>query len=390
MIVSIVPSHNQSNHIQKIVSGYEQQTIVPDLLLFVFDRCSDDSIEIIKNIQTTINLKFIEKTIGDNFSAGMTRDFGIDYIQQNYPEYKIIIFTDGDCVPSIKLVEKHLENIRRTTRALVSCGLRNMETENGEWEKDERLNKNWVNGYSFTDRNGRIILSREFCLNNLFTYSCNIAFNKKSIELCQKINLKMNKVSRVFSPLFDGSWGGEDDFISHCLYRTGNWIVLTDKECFVDHFYHKESPKNIEKKNYLVQYQSKILETLILNKEIEGSVQNCYQRFSIDFGEDIKNKIINTHFVENLNQELLVYLNYIIEKYNKKEIPLKYMFTNNVKWKIDERINVKTEFNFSEYKQFSGYLKFYLNNDYIEFEDDVENFSLLVPKNICPTCKLDK
>lgn len=390
MIITIVPSHNQSKHIEKIVRGYENQTVLPDLLLFVFDRCSDDSISIISSIKTKLNLKWVIKESGENFSAGMTRDFGVEYIKENFPEYEMIVFTDGDCVPSEKLIEKHLENIRKTNRSIVSCGMRYMETIDGVWKDDERMNEKWVNDYSFTNRNGRLILSREFCLNNLFTYSCNLAFNKNAIDLCSDINLKLNNVSRVFSPMFDGSWGGEDDFISHCLFRTGNWIVLTDKECFVNHYYHKESPKNIEKKNYLVQEQSRKLERTILNNIIEGPIQKCFQALRINFGNDIKNNIKNTYKIENLNQEILVYLDYIVEKYGKLEIPLKYMFTNNIKWISQESSLNSPDFYLSDFKQFSGYLKFYLNNDFIEFEDDIENFKLLDRKKACPTCNLDK
>lgn len=387
MNIVIVPSHNQEQHIEKIIRGYENQTIIPDLLLFVFDRCSDNSLEVIQSISTTLNLKWIVKETGENFSAGLTRDFGIDFIKENY-DYSMIVFTDGDCVPSEKLIEKHLENINQTNQSIVSCGLRKLETQDGSWKDDERLNPNWVNGYSFTDRNGRLILSKEFCLNNLFTYSCNLAFNKNAIELCRNINKNINGIERVFSPVFDGSWGGEDDFISHCLFRTGNWICLTDKECFVNHFYHEESFKNIEKKNRLVQEQSFELEYFIKNGLIEGPIQNCYKSFHINFGNDIKNNIINTYKIEGLNQDLIIFLEYIIEKYGKDEIPLKYMFTNNIK-EVKEETELKgKDFSLNEVKQFSGYLKFYLKDDHIEFVDDISEFKLLKPKSDCPHCKL--
>ena len=113
MKIVIIPSHNQSKHIYDIISGYENQTIVPDLILFVFDRCSDDSIDLIKCIKSNLRIEYIEKFDGDNFSAGMTRDYGIDYVQKNYPEYEMIVFTDGDCIPSKRLVEIHLETLDR-------------------------------------------------------------------------------------------------------------------------------------------------------------------------------------------------------------------------------------------------------------------------------------
>ena len=74
--------------------------MLPDLLLFVLDRCSDNSLEIISSIKTKLNLQWIVKTVGDNFSAGMTRDVGVDFVKEL--NYEMILFTDGDCVPSEK------------------------------------------------------------------------------------------------------------------------------------------------------------------------------------------------------------------------------------------------------------------------------------------------
>ena len=93
MKIVIIPSHNQSKNIERIVSGYENQTLKPDLVLFVLDRCSDNSLEILENINTELNLKWLVKETGENFSAGLTRDFGVEWVLENYPEYEMILFT---------------------------------------------------------------------------------------------------------------------------------------------------------------------------------------------------------------------------------------------------------------------------------------------------------
>ena len=112
MICVIIPSHNQEKHILDIIKGYEEQHIKPNVVLFVLDRCSDNSKNILDNIISNLNIRYIEKDFGDNFSAGMTRDFGVDYIQHNY-NYEMIVFTDGDCVPSKNLIREHLDNINK-------------------------------------------------------------------------------------------------------------------------------------------------------------------------------------------------------------------------------------------------------------------------------------
>lgn len=374
MKIIIVPSHNQSKNIKRIVEGYESQTILPDLLLFVFDRCSDDSLEEISEIRTFLNLKWIEKNVGENFSAGLTRDFGVNYVLENCPNYEMILFTDGDCVPSERVIEKHLENLNQSEKSVVSCGMRKMQDVSGNLLEDERLDS-WVNGFSFTEKNGRVLLANRFTIYDIFTYSCNFAFNKSAIELCRSVNEKLSNESRVFNNLFDGKWGGEDNLISHILFRTGNWILLCDKESWVEHIYHEEYPKqDLEKRKMLVLNLSKKLEVLILQGKIEGSVQRIHKNDYISFGVfDINNDIKNTNYVEGLNLQLDNCLEYISEKYLYDKIVLKYLFTTNVR-NVYVNGSGPKNFNLGYYKQLSGYLKFYLRKDDIVFEDDVELF----------------
>lgn len=386
MKIVIIPSHNQSKHIKQIVENYEKQTLLPDLLLFVLDRCEDDSQEILRSTVCKLKIEYLIKETGENFSAGLTRDFGVDYIQKNYPEYEMIVFTDGDCIPSEKLIELHYENVCQSKHSVVSCGARNKQTFSGEWEEDERLSPLWINEFSFGDRNSRLIVSNALTLDNIFTYSCNFAFNKNAIELCQYINSKLSNSNRVFNPEFDGSWGGEDSFISHCLYRTGNYILMTSKDCYVDHFWHKEFPKKDNWKKKLLQTQlSKRLEHLILNNEIEGPIQTIRKAYFISYGSyDEVNEIKITVDVDGLDSVLSFYIEHICDKYSLRNarIVFKYFLTNNV------RINVSggsmsgvSDVDISKYKQMLGYMKFYLNKDVVEFVDDIDKFKLIQSTN---------
>lgn len=386
MKIVIIPSHNQVKHIKSIIENYEKQTLLPDLLLFVLDRCEDNSEEVLKSTVCKLRIEYIIKETGENFSAGLTRDFGVDYIQKNYPEYEMIIFTDGDCIPSNKLVELHYENINQSNKSIVSCGMRNKQKESGEWEEDERLSPLWINEFSFTDKNSRLIVSNPLALDNIFTYSCNFAFNKNAIELCQNINYKLSKSTRVFNPEFDGSWGGEDSFISHCLYRTGNYILLTSKDCYVNHFWHEEvSKKNNSKKKMLQNLLSKRLERLILDNEIEAPIQTVRKSHHISFGMfDEKNEIKNTIEVDGINDVLSFYIEHIIEKYylEKIRIIFRYFLCNNIRSYVSEgscrRIS---DVDINDAKQMLGYMKFYLNKDKIEFIDDVGEYKKIVSDN---------
>ena len=377
MNVVIVPSHNQGKHIEKIVRSYESQTVLPDLLLFVFDRCSDDSLDTISKIVTKLNLKWISKTVGENFSAGMTRDFGIDFVQGNFPEYFTIIFTDGDSTVSERLVEKHLENCS-SKYPVVSCGKRFKETLSGTWIEDERLDSSWVNQYSFTQKNGRLLVSNALTLDNIFTYSCNFAFNKLAIESCQNINEHLSDSRRVFNKCFDGSWGSEDNFISHCIFRIGGCILLTDHECFVNHFYHEEQPRNQKLKRLILQDLSKKLERLILDGTIEGPVQIVKKHFCISFGNgDYINDIKNLVDVEKIDCRILNVIDHVCNKYkmeDQKNI-FKWFLTTNYKEAFSQEFPKHTDgYEISKFKEMLGYMKFYLKNDEIIFEDDLEHF----------------
>jgi glycosyltransferase involved in cell wall biosynthesis len=269
--VVIIPSHNQANNISRIVKGYEQQTIKPDLVLFVFDRCSDNSRHEFLKQRTMLNIRCVMKTEGMNFSAGMTRDCGIDYVIKNFPEYNNIIFTDGDCVPSERLVELHVDCLKQSHSPAVSCGRRIMIERDGTETEDERIDNSWTNQYSFTDRNARLLVSNRVTLDSIFTYSCNLAFNKAAISLCKKINLLVSNSDRVFNPEFDGSWGGEDNFISDCLFRTGNNILLTSTDCYVNHIWHEESSRTgLEIKKQILNKLSNKLKHFIIIGDVAG------------------------------------------------------------------------------------------------------------------------
>jgi len=260
--VVIVPSHNQAKHIQDIVTAYEGQTVKPDLLLFVLDRCSDNSAQILLNIKSSLNLEFIEKQHGSNFSAGMTRDVGIEYIEKY--DYDFVIFTDGDCIPNEFVVEEHIRNLKRTSKHAVSCGKRMYQLESGEWIDDGR------NQMDVFTSNGRVHLNRFFVTHMIVTYSCNLAFNKAAIKICKDVNIKLKGGNRVFNSIFDGGWGGEDDFIGYCIYMTGGYIITCSNESMVHHYYHKTYDKDLTMKMCKLKDLYHRLSELISNGDVSG------------------------------------------------------------------------------------------------------------------------
>ena len=375
MNIVIVPSHNQAENIDKIIAGYDKQTVPPDLLIFVLDRCTDNSREVFSRKQSKIRKVCLIKNSGDNFTAGATRDYGLSYVEENYPEYTNVIFTDGDCVPCEKLVEIHLDCLSQSSKPAVSCGMRIMVQQDGSEKQDERLDESWTNDYSFTDKNARLLISSRVTLESIFTYSCNFAFNKSAILLIKKINKQLSNKSRLFNPEFDGSWGGEDNFISDCLYRTGNNILLTSKECYVKHQWHKEADKSdIGKKRHIVIRLSERLKSLILKEQIPGE-------FSIF--EKNRNILLPTKFIHqelsNIKKivkaksglSIIDEIKYPFEIYGDDILTIKYMLSRN-------KITIAaTEFNGPKYVEYTRtdfltdfltHIKIYLRNDSFEID----------------------
>ena len=376
MIAVIVPSHNQSHHIENIIRSYEKQTLRPDILLFVFDRCTDNSVDVISNIDTDLNVTYTIKSKGDNFSAGMTRDYGLSKLTD---EYSVVIFTDGDCYPNETVVEDHYSNCVIRSEPIVSCGRRMMEDVNGVYREDERMNV-WASGFSFVPRNGRVLLSTRVTQESIFTYSCSLAFNKYAIELCRSINYKLSGERRVFNPEFDGNWGGEDNFISDCLFRTGYWITLTDYRSYVKHPYHK--PSDVKDDRSLIwKMLSKRLKDLIVCGEIDGPitiVERCRHIVEpLRFG-GILNNIYSVQTTSHYNNYADLYFhsrNFVI-------IPPKE----------DRRIGKKlSELEYDRMYDESAYIKHYLTSTDIVTDSDLTDHKY--PRNdsdICSYCKLAK
>jgi glycosyltransferase involved in cell wall biosynthesis len=328
LIAVIVPSHNQGNYIKRIIKGYESQTLVPNILLFVFDRCTDDSENILKTTRTDLNVRYINKLSGSNFNAGMTRDYGLAYIETYFPEADTIIFTDGDCVPNENVVSLHYKNVNQKY-PIVSCGYRTTETEEGEWIPDQR--------FKYADmcndkKLGRVVLTKKHTIDSILTYSCNFAFNNKAIESCKNINFNISEKNRLFNPEFDGTWGGEDNFISNCIFRSGGLILLATPECNCYHYYHKESITNTN--TPIVKKLDRLLVENILDNRLEYDyleiepiknisypyLQSFNNIHKINKQENIVEEIIKgipDDIIDMDNKSLKKYLRFILSRVHK-------------------------------------------------------------------------
>jgi uncharacterized protein YeeX (DUF496 family) len=185
--------------------------------------------------------------------------------------------------------------------------------------------------------------------------------------------------------LFDGTWGGEDNFISHSIFRTGGYILMCSDDCFVNHFYHEDSPRDNRKKSQILKNLSRRLEQHILRNDIEGPIQNIKKGFHIYFGEnDYKNELKNIVDIQNIDQEILNIVEWICLEYGyvSWKTIWKFFLTRNCKFFVEDgSVSNFSDYDISFFKELLGYVKIYLKDDKLEFVDDVSKFSKKVSDN---------
>lgn len=315
-MVCLISSHNQSKYILNIISSLEKQSILPKLIYFVFDRCEDNSIEIINKYDGKLLVDYCIKTTGKLFEAGLTRDYGFNECLKKYPNYKNFLFLDGDCIPNELVIEEHMENLNRIDKSVVSCGRRIQYDVNDndcgdlrDKSSDSYFGKNIPN-VIFNERNGKLLFSQIYHDLFIVTHSCNLAMNLKSINLCKSINKMLCGEERIFNNKFDGSWGCEDNFIGQSLFATNGFIFACSNKSFVEHKWHKTNFSNKTFKNMRnCSILLSKLKMLINNEKIySDSVLNLNKR----------NIILNFDEILYSNQSFFLPANSFYDSYNLK------------------------------------------------------------------------
>jgi len=257
-MICLIPTHNQSSYILDIVEGFESQIIKPSMIFFILDRCTDNSLDIIKSIKSSIPIDYVEKKTGKNFSAGNTRNFGFSVYKSRYGIPDKVLFMDGDCIPNRYVISEHIENLNRIDAPSVSCGRRKAYDKNGIDVGDRRdtdynnlMNEKDTRDVIFSNRNGKLLHSLIYHKDFVATHSCNLSMNKKAIDLCININNRISttKEDQIFNSRFDGTWGYEDNFIGLLLFVTNGYIFSCSNKSFVEHKYHKTRVRIRSRKN---------------------------------------------------------------------------------------------------------------------------------------------
>jgi glycosyltransferase involved in cell wall biosynthesis len=271
----IVPVHNQEKNMLAVVHGYLKQSLMPTYLVFVLDRCTDSSKQILEvfteefaGLGTTLVILETDPNI-TGFGAGRTRDHGVDWVLAN-TETGCFVFTDGDCIPHPLLVEKHkaaqfipteLEG-HESNNAVVVCGARFDRMPDNSLVPDPRLVSCYNSDMVFLHGFNRYVLNPVVVENSWACWSCNMSLNYSAVLLTRKVNKQLTGIERVFCSVFDGNWGGEDGFVALTLFRTGNHVVMLNPLIYVTHIWHERTREN-NSHLYLVEAMDQSLRTVL-------------------------------------------------------------------------------------------------------------------------------
>ena len=240
VIITLI--HTQEKNLTRVLESYVNQTIQPDSYIFVLDRCSDNSRKVLENFQKKYPVYILENNSGEGFLAGYCRDFGVNFVKTLYENFSIL-FLDGDCVPSEKIFEETFK-VLNVENEMITIGRRISEKEDGiDFHDDPRILSPITKNKIFKEGFNNIVSDMHFARQRSITWSCCLGLNYSALNFIEYVVEIITEDRRIFSKAFDGTWGGEDDFIGLIAMFYDIPVVAIDPGHFIRHIYH-DSRKN--------------------------------------------------------------------------------------------------------------------------------------------------
>ena len=154
-----------------------------------------------------------------------------------------VLFLDGDCIPSDNLFEHFNNELDVDEPTIVISQRRNSHKDGINISDDSRLTTPWYVGWIF-DKECLKIKHLELSRIRMLTWSCSLGINLKAISLIKSINEHLGYSNRLFPSIFDGHWGGEDDYIGHVAMFMNIQVIGLAKEDYVIHIWHESRVNN--------------------------------------------------------------------------------------------------------------------------------------------------
>lgn len=160
------------------------------------------------------------------FNAGANRDIGIAEARRRFPGCSVLLL-DGDCIPGPTWAESHRAECEGP-RPTIACGARNEGTV-----ADPRTRPLTWKGTTYPPSfvpGGRSDCSLEEIIAHRVTWTCNLSINAAALDLLETAGTQIHGCSRIFAPMFDGQWGGEDTGLGILAHHAGCRILTLDPE----------------------------------------------------------------------------------------------------------------------------------------------------------------
>lgn len=174
------------------------------------------------------------------FNAGYNRDVVLHTIMSHKPSD--IVFLDGDCRPSKTLFHHH----RRQLSSMLPTVTFGARYEEEKRDPRESVFLHRGTDYPATLVHGADVLCADLpsIRNHRTVWSCNFGINRSALEL-------LVKDGRLFHPMFDGFWGGEDTGVAlAAFYARCRLVGLDPGVSYVQHVPHPPwavTRKNLER-----------------------------------------------------------------------------------------------------------------------------------------------
>jgi len=272
--------HNQEKNLAQLLDSYSSQSIKPNNFIFVLDRCTDDSENMINDFSNKYNTTIIKNENGSDFMAGYCRDLAYSTFN-NLP----VIFLDGDCIPSPDLFHQFALEFERNKNGIV-IGSRRLEDNNGHIDEDRRVIIPWVKGLIFNDDKNLDITNLFFAKNGLLTISCCLGITPSSANIISNINEKITGNRRIFSSSFDGRYGGEDDIVGLIAMFYNIQISSIATKHHVLHKWHESRKKEEFQDRINIEYEK------IKEQAIKDNAPGLYNK-DIDFAAYVQNFVFS-------------------------------------------------------------------------------------------------
>lgn len=202
------------------------------------------------------------------FNAGANRDIGIAEARRRFPGCSVLLL-DGDCIPGPIWAESHRAACGGP-RPTIACGARNEGTV-----ADPRTRPLTWQGTAYPPSfvpGGRSDCSLEEIVAHRVTWTCNLSINAAALDLLEAAGPRIHGHPRIFAPMFDGQWGGEDTGLGILAWYLGCRIESLDpEESYVEHQPHPSRVTSLRNLRTVDDYEQQVIRALAPDCYIAGT-----------------------------------------------------------------------------------------------------------------------